>query len=144
MSNSNLNKLRIFQLAEELSDKIWEIVKLWGNFEIQVLGKQIIRSTDSIGANIAEGNGRESYTEKKRFLIIARGSLYETKFFLRRAFKRKLIKNDQVNPIQTTLNELTPKLNSYINYLKKQIENQDSVNKKQKISTNNKHLTSNI
>jgi four helix bundle protein len=131
MSNSLFTNLRIFELAENLSDEIWEIVKQWHVFEIDVIGKQLIRCTDSIGANIAEGNGRETIHDKKRFIIIARGSLHETKFFLRRAYKRNLIKHDDVNTIQQILNELSPKLNSYLNYLKKQI-----TNPKNKLNTN--------
>jgi four helix bundle protein len=119
MPNSNLNNLRIYQLAETLADAIWEIVNRWNNFEKEVLGKQLIRSADSIGANISEGYGRGTMVDKKRFIIIARGSLYETKHFLRRTFKRNLIDSSKIESLQKILNELTPKVNSYINYLEK-------------------------
>ncbi len=119
MADSNLDTLRIFRLAEILADEIWEIVKSWNDFEQDVIGKQLVRSADSIGANIAEGYGRGTMIDKRRFIIIARGSLYESNFFLRRAFIRKLINHEKNKTIQEILKELIPKLNSYINYLEK-------------------------
>ena len=77
--------LRVFQLAEKLSDDIWKIVGEWNYFEKDTVGKQLVRAADSIGANIAEGSGRGYPNDNKRFVRIARGSLNETKFWLRRA-----------------------------------------------------------
>ena len=50
-----LEKLDVYQLAELLSDKIWGIVSEWDHFMKDTIGKQIVRSADSISANIAEG-----------------------------------------------------------------------------------------
>jgi four helix bundle protein len=52
------------------------------------VGKQLIRAADSVGANIAEGDGRGTYADNRRHVRIARGSLNETKHFLRRAYRR--------------------------------------------------------
>ena len=49
-------------------------------------------ASDSIGANIAEGSGKGSNMEFKRYCKIARGSLFESKHWLRRAYKRSLLK----------------------------------------------------
>ena len=87
--------LRVFQLAEKLCDDIWEIVRGWNYFEKNTVGKQLVRAADSIGANIAEGSGRGYPNENKRFVKIARGSLNETKFWLRRASKRGLLDQTQ-------------------------------------------------
>ena len=35
------------------------------------MGKQIVRSADSVGANIAEGHGRYSCQDNQRFVKIA-------------------------------------------------------------------------
>ena len=78
------------------------------------LGKQIIRSADSIGANIAEGVGRGSYQDNRRFVKIARGSLYETQHWLRRAYNRKLLTDEQIDVIKLIINELAPQLNAYL------------------------------
>jgi four helix bundle protein len=39
------------------------------------MGKQIVRSADSVGANIAAGHWRYSYQDNQRFVKSARGSL---------------------------------------------------------------------
>jgi len=76
-----------------------------------------------MGANIAEGSGRGSSAEKKRFAKIARGSLFEVKHWLRRAYKRQLLSDSEVKLFQKLIEELTPKLSAYINAIgKKQVE----------------------
>jgi four helix bundle protein len=117
MDRTNFEKLRIYQLAEELADTIWEIVITWDNLAKDTVGKQIIRASDSIGANIAEGVGRWGLQDQKRFIYIARGSLNETKHWLRRAFRRKLLTAEQTDQLKPMVEELAPKLNAYANSL---------------------------
>ena len=52
---------------------------------------QLVRAADSVAANIAEATGRWHEADKRRLLIIARGSLYETEHWLVRATARELI-----------------------------------------------------
>ncbi len=111
---TNFENLDIYKLSEKLSDEIWQIVLPWNYLSQETVGKQMIRSTDSIGANIAEGSGRGTDKDYLRFLKISRGSLYETRHWLRRAYKRKLLKDKQVNMLKEMIDELTPKLNAYI------------------------------
>jgi four helix bundle protein len=115
MEKTNFENLRVYQLSEELADKIWLIVINWDNLSRDTVGKQIVRSADSIGANIAEGTGRYTFVENRRFAHIARGSLYETKHWLRRAFKRNLLLKEQIEELKPLIDELAPKLNAYIN-----------------------------
>ncbi len=58
MARTQFENLRVYQLSEELADEVWESVFEWKHFEKDTLGKQLVRATDSIGANIAEGTGR--------------------------------------------------------------------------------------
>jgi four helix bundle protein len=48
----------------------------------QIIMNQLIRATTSVGANIAEGYGRNSRAEYRQFLKIARGSSLETEYWL--------------------------------------------------------------
>ncbi len=118
MVRTNFENLRVYQLSEELADAIRDIAVRWDAFDKSTLGIQIVRSADSIGANIAEGSGRYGTADNKRFGYIARGSLYETKHWLRRAFKRDLLTEDDVQRLKPITEELGPKLNAYINSLK--------------------------
>ena len=114
MERTNFQNLRIYQLSEELADNIWEIVVKWNRLAQDTVGKQLINAADSIGANIAEGTGRGSYADNRRFARIARGSLFEVKHWLRRAYKRELLSKNEVSKLQNLINELTPKLSAYI------------------------------
>ncbi|MBD2521128.1 four helix bundle protein [Nostoc sp. FACHB-133] len=115
MATKRFQELQVYQLSEQLADDIWKIVEKWDFFAKDTIGKQIVRSADSIGANIAEGVGRGSFQDNRRFIKIARGSLNETQHWLRRAYTRNLLTTEQINAIKTIINELAPKLNSYLN-----------------------------
>jgi len=89
MERTNFEKLRVYRLSEHLADRIWNVVKAWDYLAKDTVGKQIIRAADSIGANIAEGTGRGTLEDNRRFIRMARGSLYETRHWLRRALQAK-------------------------------------------------------
>ena len=114
MPRTNFEKLRVYQLAEELADLLWAIVLKWDNFSKDTIGKQLVRSGDSVGANIAEGEGRGSYQDNRRFIKIARGSLQETQHWLRRAYKRGLLTDEQVGALRLIVDKLAPILNAYL------------------------------
>lgn len=101
-------------MAERLADDIWKIVGEWQSLPKDTVGRQMIRAADSIGANIAEGVGRGSYQDNRRFVKIARGSLYETQHWLRRAYSRNLLTDEQVDALKLIINDLAPELNSYL------------------------------
>ncbi|MGZ3750482.1 MAG: four helix bundle protein [Mucilaginibacter sp.] len=84
MSN-RLEDLEIYTLSEQFANEIWFIVVKWEIFAKDTIGKQLVRSADSIGANIAEGFGRYHYKENKNFCYFSRGSLIETKGWLKKA-----------------------------------------------------------
>ena len=52
-----LYELDIYRLAETLSDLIWYAFDDWSEKVRKTSGYQIIRSSDSIAANLAEGYG---------------------------------------------------------------------------------------
>jgi four helix bundle protein len=91
MTNSKFEELEIYQLAEKLSDIIWDIVIKWDSFPPRTIGIQLVNSSDSVGANIAEGYGKGSNADRSRFAKISRGSLFETKHWTNKSYRRKLI-----------------------------------------------------
>jgi four helix bundle protein len=120
---TELEDLEILQLAEDIADNIWEIVLGWNYFERDTIGKQMARAVDSIGANISEAYGRYHFGEKIRFCYYARGSIYESKYWLNRALKRKLILELVSERYVSKLTNLARKLNSFISSLMMQQKN---------------------
>lgn len=114
MERTNFEKLRVCRLSEKLADELWKIVMGWSYFDRDTVGKQLVRAGDSIGTNIAEGAGRGTFLDNRRFVRMARGSLNETKHWLRRAHKRNLLTMAQTNALKPMLDELVPTLNAYL------------------------------
>lgn len=114
MARSAFETLEVYRLAEKLADTIWDIAVEWELFAKDTVGKQLVRAADGIGANIAEGHGRGSDPDHRRFVRIARGSVNETKHWLRRAYRRKLLTQAQVDVVRPMIEELAPKLNAYL------------------------------
>ncbi|HAZ47067.1 MAG TPA: four helix bundle protein [Cyanobacteria bacterium UBA11369] len=117
MGRPDFEELDVYKLAEKLANEVWYIVKQWDEFTKDTMGKQIVRSADSVCTNIAEGRGRHNFQDNRRFVKIARGSLYETISWLRMAYVRKILTNDQQEKLKPILDELSPKLNSYLKYI---------------------------
>ena len=95
-----------YQLASSLADDVHDLVITWDSFATWTVGIQLVRSTDSIGANIAEGLGRESRADQRRFLVIARASLRETEHWLERARNRGLLGPTRYEPRTTELGKV--------------------------------------
>ncbi len=115
MGRPDFEDLQVYKLSEKLGNEIWKIVMGWDNFSKDTIGKQIVRAADSIGANIAEGRGRYNFQDNKRFVKIARGSMNETIHWMRLAYSRNLLTSEQVNILKPIIDELSPKLNAYLN-----------------------------
>jgi four helix bundle protein len=77
-------------LASELANSVHAEVINWSKFDLWTTGTQLVRAADSIGANIAEGLGRGTLPDQRRFFLIARGSLHETEHWLELASQRGL------------------------------------------------------
>ena len=106
--------LRILRQAEEIADRIWDIVIKWDYFAKDTVGRQMICAADSIGANITEGYSRYHLKESLNFYYYARASLEETEYWLRRALNRKLIKLQDYRTLLEDFENLLPQLNSFI------------------------------
>ena len=118
--NSSLEDLRILQTAEAIADSIWARVVRWDDFAKDTVGKQLARAADSIGANIAESFGRFHYGQKIEFLYYARGSLFETKYWLNRVLQRRLMPKADVEKYCKELAGLAISLNLFAKNLKSQ------------------------
>lgn len=110
----DLDELKVYQLAMDVGETCWNIVNEWNYFQKDTIGKQLVRSADSIAANISEGYGRYHFKENKNFNFYARGSLFETKTWLTKAHNRGYIDELTFLKLKKELNELGYLLNRYI------------------------------
>jgi len=74
--------LKVWVKAHQLTLRIYQTTRKFPRDEIYGLASQTRRASSSIGANIAEGCGRRSDPEMKRFVPIARGSASELEYHL--------------------------------------------------------------
>jgi four helix bundle protein len=106
---SRFQSLAAYQLAAALSDELHAAGHSWPYRDQRGLGDQLLRSIDSVGANIAESSGRWHAGEKRQLLIIARGSLMEAEHWISRAEARGLLEAGtvvRIDEIARTLNGL--------------------------------------
>ncbi len=82
------------------------------------LTDQIVRSSRSIGNNLAEGHGRFHYQDNIRFCILARGSLSETLDHMIIAFDERIISDETLQLFKGEHDQCLKLLNGYIYYLK--------------------------
>jgi len=115
----DIDDLRVYQMAMQLAEKVWEVVLKWDSFAKYSIGKQYTEAADSIGANISEGFGRFHFKDSKNFLYYSRGSLFETRTWTIKAHNRNLISDDEFNELLSNILDLGIKLNNYINTIGK-------------------------
>ena len=126
---TSMEDIRVLKNAEQIADAIYKIAVQWDEFAQDVVGKQIARAADSIGANIAESFGRFHFGEKIQFLYYARGSVFETKYWLNRAATRELMSSADSQNYVTRLTDIARQLNLYVSSLKGQRSGEISVAK---------------
>jgi four helix bundle protein len=114
MTMKTINDLEIYREAMDLSEEVYLVASKWEYFDRDTLGKQIIRSADSIAANLAEGYGRFHFKENLRFCYYSRGSLEETQTWIEKATRRNLIDSEKGRELYAKLETLKKRLNAYI------------------------------
>lgn len=126
MAYEGLEELEIYQVAGRVCDRFYELVCGWSAFDKETVEVQLVRAADSIGANIAESYGRFHYGERLNFLYYARGSAYETKFWVGRTQRRNLLPTDTCLKALLVLDEFTIELNAYITEKRKRRQDTES------------------
>jgi four helix bundle protein len=111
--------LEVWKECRKFRNKVSKLVKSFPPEEKYRLVDQLIRSSRSVSANIAEGHGRFHYQENIQFCRQARGSLNETLDHLICSHDEGLISNNEMNEIRTIFDICLKLLNGYILFLKK-------------------------
>ena len=109
-----LDELKVYQLAMGLGERVWQAVQPWDFFAKDTVGRQLVKAADSIAANLSEGFGRFHYRENRQFGYYSRGSLFETRTWLKKAANRNLISKTSHDTFDRDIAQIGRMLNAYI------------------------------
>ena len=113
----DFKNLKVWAKPHELTLVVYQITRKFPKDEIYGLTSQIRRASASIGANIAEGCGRRSDPELKRFVQIARGSASELEYHLLLARDLHLLTIDEFKDLEAKVHEIQRMLASFVHRL---------------------------
>ncbi|HTW31869.1 MAG TPA: four helix bundle protein [Candidatus Sulfotelmatobacter sp.] len=113
----DFKNLKVWSKAHELTLAIYRTTRKFPREEIYGLTSQIRRAAASVGANIAEGCGRRSDPELKRFVQIARGSASELEYHLLLARDLQLLAADEFTNLEAGVLEIQRMLASLMQRL---------------------------
>lgn len=110
-------KLKIWQTGYELVLKIANVVSKFPEIQKYGLTVQLLKSSNSIIANIAESQGRYTFVDKVRVMYIARGELLETMSHLKVAYGLQYIDESLYTELTKEYTALLITINGYIKFL---------------------------
>ena len=111
----NYKKYKVWELGHEVALEVYKFTRDFPKEETYGLVSQMRRASSSVPANVAEGCGRESDAEFKRFLIIAQGSASELEYFTILAKDLGYIKEDTFSEINDKVDKIRRSINNLIN-----------------------------
>lgn len=110
----SFKELIVWQKAMDLAAEVYRVTKKLPKEETFALGDQLRRASAAIPSNIAEGFGRGSKRDYANFLMIARGSLFETETQLLLCVRVQYLIESDIKPALAMLDEVGKMLNSVI------------------------------
>jgi four helix bundle protein len=115
----NFRELEIWQLSFNMVEKIYQYTKALPDDEKFGLTSQMRRAAVSMPSNIAEGCGRNSDVELKRFLDITMGSAFELETQLLLVERLALVPQQKIDNIIDELHQVQKMTNAFIQTLKR-------------------------
>ncbi|MFA9289077.1 MAG: four helix bundle protein [Weeksellaceae bacterium] len=122
MNYLDLSSISAYNRSFKLANYIWDIAIKWDYFSKKTIGLQLVRSTDSISANIAEGFGRYTKKDKINFYRYSFGSLKETQDWIEKAKVRNLISAEDYLYINSELKNLPRELYQLIHFTNEKLQ----------------------
>ena len=110
-------RLRVWQLAHELTLEIYKVTATFPSSEKYGLTAQLRRAAAAVPTNIVEGNARRHRREYIHYCLIARASIAETKYLLRLSLDLKLISLEKYESLFAGYDEAGRMLQALINHL---------------------------
>jgi four helix bundle protein len=114
----DFHNLKIWERSHQLTLSIYRATRGFPKDELYSLTNQVRRASSSIGANIAEGCGKDSDSDLKRYLLIAMGSSSELENYLVLAKDLEYLEKDTYEVLQRELTEFKKMLNAFFQKLK--------------------------
>ena len=108
--------LKVYQKAVDLAELTSSLSESFPR-GFYYLTDQLNRAALSVSTNIAEGNGRFTKADRKKYFIIARGSVQECVPILEVCRRRKLISDQQASGLKADLEENSKMISGLINGL---------------------------
>lgn len=113
--------LNVWNKAHDLTLDLYKVTKLFPKEETYGLTSQIRRAASSVGANIAEGCGKNSNADFSRYLQIAFGSACELEYHLLLARDLKMVPAEKHHELESRLQEVKRMLASLISKVRSEI-----------------------
>lgn len=110
--------LIIWQKSVDLVTKVYAVTAKFPSSEVYGLTNQLRRCAVSVPSNIAEGYGRNSTADYKRFLQIAVGSLYELQTQVEISLNLAYVSKEQYDELINLSTEVDKMMYSIIQKLK--------------------------
>ena len=110
--------LKVWEKAHTLTLAIYKATEKFPKQELYALTNQIQRAAVSVPTNIAEGCGKDSDAELKRYFVIAMGSSSELEYLLLLARDLKYLPEDSHQILNSDLIEVRRMFYSFIQKLK--------------------------
>jgi len=114
----DFKQLKVWEKSHALTLAVYTATRTFPKEELYGLTSQLRRATSSIPANIAEGCGRNSGPELRRFLEIAMGSASECEYHLLLSRDLELLTSEVHDQLHTQVTEVKRMLASFIAKLK--------------------------
>jgi len=118
MTIKSFYDLRSWQEAKDLAVIIYQVTSNFPDTEKYGLISQLRRASVSVPSNIAEGMGRSGTKDLIRFIVNARGSVYEILSQLEISKELQFIEDNDYKLLIKRYNGLAAGINTHINRLK--------------------------
>ena len=118
----NFQKLEVWKKSHGFTLAVYRLTANFPNAERYGLTSQLQRASASIGANLAEGCGRETDADYKRFVQMAAGSACEVEYHLILAKDLSLIDKQTYEALNGDINEIKRMLCGLTHYLENEIQ----------------------